>query len=142
MICILGLPAVKNLRVTSVAHTSITVSWSVSSIDYLNNLYQLSIIAHATYCTFQRHSFPRGRSSSNLQLRYTYRSRGSLLSSTVTLSSTQTQYTLTNLRFDQQYNISVRARMTYSYCYTYIYGEYSNEVSVTTMETGMFSLDF
>ena len=27
--------------------------------------------------------------------------------------------------------------MTYSYCYSNIYGEYSNEVSATTMETGM-----
>ena len=35
--CTLGLPAVKNLTVTAVAHTSITVSWIVSS----RLLYQL-----------------------------------------------------------------------------------------------------
>ena len=132
----------KNLRVANVAHTSITVSWSVSSIGYfLYGKVHIIIMMINNYCIFQRHSFPRGTSSSNLQLRYSYQStRGSQLSSTVTISSTQTQYTLSNLQFDQQYTISIQPRMRYSYCSSYIYGERSNEINVTTMETGTFSL--
>ena len=80
----------------------------------------------------QEHSFPRGYSSAHLQL--VYKSRG--VSNTLTLSRTSTEYRLRGLGFEQQYNISLRARLRYSYCYTYIYGQYSNEVSVTTMETG------
>ena len=51
-------------------------------------------------------------------------------------SGSQTQYTLRYLGFEQEYNISIRARMWFNYCYTYIYGDYSDEVTAVTMETG------
>ena len=80
----------------------------------------------------QEHSFPRGYSSASFQL--VYKSQG--VSNTLALFKTLTEYRLRGLRFEQQYNISLRARLQYRYCSAYIYGQYSNEVSITTMETG------
>ena len=82
----------------------------------------------------QRHSFPRGASTTRLQLRY--QRQGLSFGSTLTLSGSSTQYTLRGLQFDAQYNISIRPYMTYRYCYTNIYGDYSNQVSAITVETG------
>ena len=124
-----ALPPVKGITVAAVAHTSITVRWIVSS-----SLSQW-LVTFSDIATFQQHSFPRGISTARFQLQY--RAQGSSYSSTIYIyTSTQTQYTLSNLQFDQQYNISIRAQMRFHSCYSYIYGEYSNEVSVTTMETG------
>ena len=48
-------------------------------------------------------------------------------------SSNQTKYTLRNLQFQTQYNISIRAQAVYC-CHscTALYGEYSNKVSIQT----------
>ena len=82
----------------------------------------------------QAHSFPRGVSTSQFEI--LYKTGGVSYTARIT-SSTLTQYTLRNLQFEQNYQITIRARMRYStYCYSYFYGEYSNEVNITTMETG------
>ena len=53
--------------------------------------------------------------------------------------SSQTQYTLRGLSLGEVYNVSVRARFSLSYgCYSYLYGEYSNAVTVETVETGNY----
>ena len=65
------------------------------------------------------------------------------MSRSIILYSYQTSYesatyTLRGLGFERTYNVSVRARMSYRYCrYSYINGEYSDEVSVTTVESGL-----
>ena len=51
-----------------------------------------------------------------------------------------TRYTLSSLRFGEMYNISVRVQLrAISSCYSYFYGEYSDVVSVVTVETGKVS---
>ena len=51
--------------------------------------------------------------------------------------SPQTQYMLRWLSFGEVYNISVRAQFRPSSgCYTYLYGEYSDAITVETIETG------
>ena len=64
------------------------------------------------------------------------------------ISGSLTEYTLTNLQFEREYSISIRARVGYSriyyyyyYCSSYLYGDYSNEVSARTVESGK-DMDF
>lgn len=64
-----------------------------------------------------------------------YQKDGSSYSRTACCSSA-IEYTLTGLDFEQEYNISIRADIGYSYCYASMYGEYSNTITVRTMETG------
>ena len=58
------------------------------------------------------------------------------------ISGSLTEYTLTNLQFEQEYSISIRARVRYQYCRaynyygSYLYGDYSNKVSARTVESG------
>ena len=80
----------------------------------------------------QQYTFPRGVIYPRYYIRYTSEGR----TRSTTTSIYQTTYTLRNLGFEQTYNITIRARMRYTYCSSYLYGEYSDEISVTTMETG------
>ena len=85
----------------------------------------------------QQESFPRGTSVSQLQILY----KKERSSRYINIGSpSQTQYTLRNLGFEEKYNISIRTVMQFSYCYSYIYGEYSDEVTAVTMETGKLDL--
>ena len=88
----------------------------------------------------QRYEFPSPADRTRLQLRYVdsggyYRTRTIYFYS----YSTTTSYTLTGLSFGETYNISMRAQVRFSYCYTYLYGEYSDELVVETVETGKCS---
>ena len=82
--------------------------------------------------TSQRYSLPRGVSTSYYTLLY----KGGGRSRSTSISTSRTTYTLRNLEFEQTYNISIRVRMRFRYCGSYLYGEYSDEISITTVETG------
>ena len=88
---------------------------------------------YSTKFLFQEYTFPPGASYTYFQLQYIdsrhYRR-------TTSISGSVTQYTLRWLRFEEVYNISIRAYFRYSGCYSSIYGEYSNNVTARTVETG------
>ena len=78
-------------------------------------------------------SFPRGASSTKFEIRYGY---NSFSQTNRVVDGTLSQYTLTNLLFEQNYTISIRAQVYYSECYgPFLYGDYS-EVSARTVESG------
>ena len=78
-------------------------------------------------------SFPRGTSSTKFEIRYGY---NSFSQTNRVIDGTLSQYTLTNLLFEQNYTISIRAQVYYSECYrSYLYGDFS-EVSARTVESG------
>ena len=85
---------------------------------------------------FQLYEFPPSVYTNRLQLRYVS-SSGYARSRTIYGSRT-TSYTLTGLSFGETYNISLRAQVRFSNCYSYLYGEYSEEVSALTIETGKY----
>ena len=51
-------------------------------------------------------------------------------------SPNESRYTLSGLSFGEAYNITIRAQVRFSWCYSYLYGEYSDELNVATVETG------
>ena len=97
---------------------------------------QLTVQIHSPFTTQRYTSFPSGTTSSQLEIAYGYNSEARQL---ITVLGSLTKYTLTNLQFDRQYSILIRARMRYyyyGYCLSYFYGDYSNEVSARTVESG------
>ncbi len=44
--------------------------------------------------------------------------------------------TLTSLNRATAYSVKVRAEVRFSYCYSYLYGNYSEDVAMTTNSTG------
>ena len=87
--------------------------------------------------SFQAYSFPSHIYSSYRSYQLYYEYDGYYRSSTTIYSGSQTVYTLRRLTFGKQYNVTIRARMRERrYCYTTLYGEYSNTVTITTVETG------
>ena len=105
------------------------MSCSFSTVHAFNLMILLTLI----FSYVQRYTFPRGFSTAGYSIRYT---NGRIARSATIFSRFQTTYTLRNLGFEQTYNITVRARVRYRYCSSYLYGDYSNEVSIMTMETG------
>ena len=127
-------PPVRDVTVTSVGPSSISIRWTVS--------FNSGLISSATlysHVTTQRYtSFPRGASSNQLEVAYGYNSG---VRRVTAVSGSLTEYTLTNLEFEREYSISIRARVRYSrnyyyYCSSYLYGDYSSEVRARTMESG------
>ena len=56
-----------------------------------------------------------------------------------TVSSSATQYTVRYIQFGS-YNFSIRAEVTFTrYCYSSLYGDYSDPVEATVVETGRFT---
>ena len=89
-----------------------------------------------TFTTQRYAAFPSGTTSSQLEIAYGYDSGVRRMT---IVSGSLTEYTLTNLQFEREYSISIRARMQYyyyGYCPSYFYGDYSNEVSARTVESG------
>ena len=84
---------------------------------------------------FQAYTFPRGVSTSYFDVFYS--NRPGVWSSVNSISGSLTEYTLNNLVFEQNYNITIRPKVTYSACrYSSILGRYSPQVNATTMESG------
>ena len=122
---------------TNVGPTSFTVQWNVSI--NLRGLGRYSILILDSL-PFQRYNFSSGFYRRGYQIRY-IDSRGiSRLRTISTFSSIRApanQYTITSLRFGETYNVSVRAQIrVISSCYSYLYGQYSDDVIVETVETG------
>ena len=120
-----------NLTVVSTTTSSITLRWNVSC-SFIKHIACINDFVNLDLSYVQRYTFPRGFSTAGYIIRYT---TGSIARST-TLSRSRTTYTLRNLGFEQTYNITVRARVRYRYCFAYLYGDYSNQVSIMTMEAG------
>ena len=127
-------PPVENLTITATTTTSISLQWDVSI--HQDSPWNSHFIARLLF--FQGYDFPFGS-------RYSYgnryelqwvTSRGYRRSTTIT--SYSTRYTLSRLTFGETYNISIRARTRHSSCYTNLYGDYSDVISVTIVETGNY----
>ena len=88
----------------------------------------------------QRYRFSSGFYRTFYQIRYNDSRGYSRLRNVYTYSTAPAyQYTLSSLRFGEVYNVSVRVRVrVISSCYsTYFYGDYSDAITVETVETGM-----
>ena len=128
----------------NVSATSATFRWNVSPIKLIQQACLHAIICllyehngmHLFYYHFmQAYSFPSNINSSYRSYQLHFKIIGSW---TAILSSSQTVYTVGLLTFNEQYNVTVRATMRQSryYCYTYLHGEFSNTITITTVETG------
>ena len=61
-------------------------------------------------------SFPSGASSNQLEIVYGYNSGVQQMTA---IAGSLTEYTLTNLQFEQEYSISIRVRVGYSRSHTF-----------------------
>ena len=85
---------------------------------------------------FQQYIFPSGSSVNQ----YVLRVLDSLGHNAAWyVSSSLTEYTLHQRSLGEEYNISIRAFARFSQCYSLLHGESSDEVVVTTVETGTYS---
>ena len=97
------------------------------------------IIAHLIPSP-QPFAFPSVGTYSYSRYRIRYQRPQDYYSRTIRVSSTDTQYTVRYLQFGSSYNFSIRAEVTLTrYCYSTLYGDYSDFVDATTMETGIFT---
>ena len=81
--------------------------------------------------------FPPDGTSTYSRYRIRYRRPQDIYSRIVSVSSTATQYTVRYLQFGS-YNFSIRAEVRFRrYCYSYLYGDYSDPVEATVVETGI-----
>ena len=131
----------ENVTVTSVGPTSITIAWNVSQLASRKKC--MNSVLECLLSLPQRYEFPSRADRTRLQVWYVDSSGYSRTRTIYYYSyTTTTSWTFTGLSFGETYNISMRAQVRFSYCYTYLYGEYSDELVVETIETGKFSVYF
>jgi len=99
---------VSNLTVTAVASTSVTLRWDPFLFP-----------SSAVYSRY----------------RISYRRPQDFFTRSTSVSAGNTQATVRYLQFGATYNFSIRAEVRFTYCFSYLYGDYSDPVNATTMET-------
>ena len=104
---------------------------------YLNYTIWLTFSPFLLFIYQQAFSFPAGSTFSRYRIRY--RRPQDFFTRSTSVSSAVTQTTIRFLRFGSSYNFSIRAEVSFSrYCFSTLYGQYSDPVNATTMETGQF----
>ena len=88
----------------------------------------------------QPYEFPSGVSNPRFVLRYTdILIFDFTFVRSVFVPATESEYTLTRLRFDREYNISITPTMRFSQCrFNTFFGQQSEEVSAITQESGKY----
>ena len=95
---------------------------------------------NSSYLSFkpQPFIFPSDGTYIYSRYRIRYRRPQDIYSQTVSISSTATQYTVRYLQFGS-HNFSIRAEVRFRrYCYSSLYGDYSDPVEATVVETGIY----